>query len=240
LPIRAIIDGSDVHAYEYSDEAWSEFKTLYKTLSPLMPCCETPAIPKTSKLGNFFFAHQKKGRCLSEPESAEHIFLKSLIARAAINAGWSVIAECHGTSAFDEKWVADVLCKKGKVSVALEVQLSPITYSDLLARTERYRRSNVRVAWFADALKFRDWKSKSNKSLPLFGISQLASGETPLVEHFGISIVFSTSMISVGSVINQSDRYMAAPLTYMESQLKLFRMHRMYYLNFLKLLLMKS
>lgn len=58
--------------------------------------------------------------------SAEHIYLKSIIAKAAINAGWSVITEFRGQSKEGERWIADVYCEKGKARVALEVQLSYI------------------------------------------------------------------------------------------------------------------
>ena len=184
LPLRATIDGNDIHAFEFTNEKWDSFKASYKKLNPLMPCCGILAIPKTSKLGNFFFAHKKTGVCHTEPESAEHIFLKSVIAKVAIEAGWAVTTEFRGISISGDEWVADILCRKGKAVVALEVQLSAITYKDLTARTERYKLSNVRAAWFVDELKFKDWKSKSHKNLPIFGISRFKAGESPIVQHF--------------------------------------------------------
>ena len=60
-----------------------------------MPCCGNRAFPKTSKLGTFFFAHMRRGECAFASESAEPIYLKSQIARAAQASGWSVVAEAQ-------------------------------------------------------------------------------------------------------------------------------------------------
>ena len=197
MPLRATLDGNDIHSYEYKNESWDSFKASYKKFNLLMTCCATPAIPKTSRLGTFFFAHKQKGECRSEPESAEHLFLKSLIANAATEAGWIVKTESRGISAAGEEWVADVLCKKGKSQVALEVQLSAIPYSEIAARTEKYRRSNVRVAWFADELKFKDWHARSKKIIPIFGLSRFSAGKSPTVKLFDLSIeMFVKSLLT--------------------------------------------
>lgn len=153
-----------------------------------MPCCSSHAIPKTSKLGTFFFSHKQKSKCNSAPESSEHIYLKTLVAKAAIEAGWSACTEYRGVSLAEESWVADVLCKKGNATVAFEIQLSAVPYSDIAERTERYKRSKVRVAWLVDSTKFKDWKIYSTKSHPIFGVSRLSAGESPTVRHFDRSV----------------------------------------------------
>jgi competence CoiA-like predicted nuclease len=90
-----------------------------------MPCCHVAAVPKTSTLGNYFFAHARRGECTTAPESAEHLYCKTLMAKAAASAGWTVTAERAGVSPGGEAWVADVFCEKGSAQVALEVQMSP-------------------------------------------------------------------------------------------------------------------
>jgi hypothetical protein len=184
LPIRATIDGENTHAYEYTEDAWAELKESYKTKKLLMPCCQGLSIPKTSKLGTFFFSHKQKAECNSAPESPEHIYLKSLVARAASEAGWLTCTEYRGQSAEGEDWVADVLCIKGNATVAFEIQLSAVPYSDIAERTQRYRRSKVRAAWIVDAKKFKEWKSKSSKSYPIFGVNHFSGAASPNIEHF--------------------------------------------------------
>jgi hypothetical protein len=184
LPLRATIGGNDTHAYEYTEEAWTSLKTSYKATNLLMPCCSSLAIPKTSKLGTFFFAHKQRAECNSAPESAGHIYLKTLVAKAAIEAGWTTCTEYRGRSSADEDWVADILCKNGGATVAFEIQLSPVPYSDIAERTERYRRSKVRAAWLVDSTKFKEWKSNSNKNYPIFGVNRVDTGEPPTVQHF--------------------------------------------------------
>ncbi|MBF4069172.1 hypothetical protein ISJ33_23825 [Burkholderia pseudomallei] len=115
-----------------------------------MPCCGRAAIPKTSKRGNYFFAHAVRGDCTSAPESQDHIFLKSLIAKAAKSAGWTVVTEWSGTAPNGERWIADVFCQKGSAKVAIEVQLSYQTVEELRRRTSNYRASGVRVAWVVE------------------------------------------------------------------------------------------
>lgn len=209
MPLRALIDGNDIHAYGYTEAEWDLLKKSYKASSLRMACCGNLAIPKTSKLGTFFFAHKQKGECFSAPESVEHIFLKSLIARAATDAGWIVTTECSGCSSAGEKWVADVLCKKGSATVAFEIQLSSIPYREISERTERYKRSNVRSAWFVDAKKFKDWKSKSQKTLPIFGVSQIGISKLPTVEHFN-----EPAELFVKALLNKKIQWIVEPWVY--------------------------
>ncbi len=149
-----------------------------------MPCCDCAAVPKTSKHGTFFFAHKNRAQCSSAPESPEHIYLKNLIAKAASDQGWRTITEYRGRSPEGEDWIADILCQKGGATVAIEIQLSSITYSEIIERTERYARSQVRTAWLVESTKFKDWKDQSNRTTPIFGIQRFKLGETPLMETF--------------------------------------------------------
>lgn len=188
MPLRALNNLESFNAFEYDESSWQTLKTTYKNLNLRLPCCNVPAIPKTSKLGNFFFAHKSRDECKTEPESAEHIYLKSIIAKAAINAGWSVITEFPGQSNEGERWIADVYCEKGKARVALEVQLSYITYEDLKLRTERYINSGVRVAWFLLNKKFRNSYRGTSKKVPLFKVNEFNHGEIPLIENFDLPV----------------------------------------------------
>jgi Competence protein CoiA-like family len=209
LPLRATIGSENIQANEFTTETWNLFKKSHQKLNLQMPCCSTLAIPKTSKLGSFFFAHKQRGTCESKPESAEHLFLKSIIAKSAIESGWEVTTEHRGETKSGEKWVADVYCKKGKAQVALEVQLASTTYNELANRTEKYKQSNVRVAWFADELKFKEWKSQSTNILPIFGLSRFSAGELPFIPHFKLPI-----QMFVKSLLNKQIQWVTEPWEY--------------------------
>ncbi len=151
VPIRAASDQGDIHVFALDAEQWAELKAAYKGLSLHMPCCGVAAVPKTSTRGTYFFAHARRGECITADESPEHLYCKSLIAKAALEAGWTVTTERLGVSPDGEKWVADVFCEKGMAKLALEVQMSPQTDEETLRRQRRYKASGVRGAWFFGA-----------------------------------------------------------------------------------------
>ncbi|MGO4155991.1 competence protein CoiA family protein [Cupriavidus sp. YAF13] len=151
-----------------------------------MPCCGRAAVPKTSKLGNFFFAHAARGDCSSAPESQDHIFLKSLIARAAKRADWAVVTEWPGSTPSGERWVADVFCQKGAIKVAIEVQLSYQTAEELERRNLNYRESGVRAAWIVSGEKFKDGYLTTCEKIPLFRLKQFSDDGEPVVSEFDV------------------------------------------------------
>lgn len=144
MPLRALLNNSYIFSFNYDEEGWNELKK-----NPLfMPCCHEKAIQKRSKLGTFFFSHYRKGICTSKPESEDHLFLKNLIAKVAVNEGWEVETEYRGETPDKEIWIADVLCKKGKAKLAFEIQCSPQSYEEFIRRQKNYASSGVRGAWF--------------------------------------------------------------------------------------------
>lgn len=187
MPLRATSDTGDQQAFEFNDLQWAELKSNYKALNLRMPCCKVPAIPKTSTLGNFFFAHARRGECTTAPESAEHIFCKVLIAKAAQSAGWTVTTERAGVSPDGDIWVADVFCEKGTAKVALEVQMSPQSLEEARRRQARYEASDVRGAWFYGQ-KLREDVAATTKALPMFGLSDVKVGQEPLVGTSSIEL----------------------------------------------------
>ena len=195
MPIRAVSDQGDIYAFALNVEQWSDLKRTYRGLNLQMPCCGVGAIPKTSTRGNYFFAHAHGGECTSAPESPEHIYCKTLIAWAALDAGWVVTTERVGVSPTGEEWVADVFCEKGTAKLALEVQLSPQPDEETIRRQLRYKASGVRGAWF-----FGDRARKGtipfDKDTPAFKLSAIVAGEPPTVEQFDVSLPeFVTAML---------------------------------------------
>ena len=188
MPLRAQIDGKNVSAIEFDNAAWAALKKNYKTANLHMPCCQNKAIPKTSKLGNFFFSHARRGECTSAPESAEHIYLKTTIAMAAQACGWSVVTEAQGETLDGARWVADVLCTKVRAKVALEVQLSYQTTSELAARQDCYRKAGVRSAWFAGHKRFKTDYIHASKDIPVFYLLPFEASKEPTVAEFGLPL----------------------------------------------------
>lgn len=188
MPLRATHGNTDILAFDYDAVGWASLKAGYRDMAIKMPCCGRAAIPKTSKRGNYFFAHAVRGDCTSAPESQDHIFLKSLIAKAAKSAGWTVVTEWSGTAPNGERWIADVFCQKGSAKVAIEVQLSYQTVEELRRRTSNYRASGVRVAWVVSDQKFRSDYIAPSKEIPFFHLTQYNSGEEPLISEFGVSL----------------------------------------------------
>lgn len=187
MPIRASSDQGDIHAFALDAEQWTELKRIYRGRKLHMPCCGVEAIPKTSTLGNYFFAHARRGECTTAPESSEHIYCKTLIARAALEAGWTVTTERPGESPAGEAWVADVFCEKGKAMLALEVQLSPQASDETLRRQLRYKASGVRAAWFFGQ-RARKGTIAFDQDTPAFKLSAIVVGDSPTVERFDVDL----------------------------------------------------
>lgn len=181
MPLRATLDGEVIQSFRLEPGEWSNLKGSYKSKSLLMPCCQTKAIPKTSKLGTQYFAHSKRGGCASNPETQEHLYLKYLIAQIAHECGWQVTTEYAGVTPDGDEWVADVFCEKGKAKLAFEVQWSQQTNDEYLRRTAKYASAGVRCAWLFRLKGGRQhFRSEFLESygLPYFGFRCEAGGYT--------------------------------------------------------------
>lgn len=187
MPLRAVSDTGNIHAFEFDATRWAELKRGYSSMGLHIPCCGAPAIPKTSTRGNFFFAHARIGECTTAPESAEHLYCKQLVAQAAQSAGWTVTTERPGVSPSGEEWIADVFCEKGTAKIALEIQISPQSDEEAARRQLRYKASGVRGAWFYGA-KARKGTVVFDKSTPAFGLGPVEVGKAPMVRRFEVSL----------------------------------------------------
>jgi hypothetical protein len=151
MPLRALVDGRELRVWDLTGEQWQALKRRSRTAAAAlrMACCGAPAIAKTSRSSNPFFAHHPQDRpattCRWASESVLHAGCKLLAALRARIAGWRVRTEAVAT---DGSWRADVLCRRGSCRVALEIQLARTGPEDLRLRQERYRRAGIRAAWF--------------------------------------------------------------------------------------------
>lgn len=187
MPLRAVGDAGNVQAFEFDATSWATLKQGYRALGLRIPCCGSPAIPKTSKLGNFFFAHERRGECTTAPESPEHLYCKGLIARGAQSAGWTVTTERPGATPEGEDWIADVFCEKGAAKIVIEVQMSPQTDEEAIRRQVRYKASGVRGAWFYGP-RARKTTVAFDKDTPAFGLPLVEIGVVPPVQRFGVPL----------------------------------------------------
>jgi len=149
MPLRCVdFQGQSIQSHLLDESQWADLKHAQSVRKHLrMPCCEQGVVLKTSKLGTNFFAHQRRGNCTTKPESAEHLTLKSLVATAIMDCGWSVATEVRGRTDKGEEWIADILACRGSRRIAVEIQWSRQSTEDTYTRQARYQRSNVRGLW---------------------------------------------------------------------------------------------
>lgn len=196
MPLRATSGDTNVHAFDFDEDQWAALKSSYRAHGLAMPCCGRGAIPKTSALGNYFFAHSRKGPCKTAPETAQHLYCKQLIAQAAQAAGWTVLTERPGSCPQGEEWIADVFCERGNAKIAFEVQMSPQTHDETLRRQRRYRDSGVRGAWF-HAPRKGDYTVHTDKETPSFVLEAVNVGAPPPVKGFPANLPeFVTALLS--------------------------------------------
>lgn len=170
MPLSSILADEPIYAFNYSPEAWQELRAQASELR--FPCCDASVILKRSHIGTQFFAHARKGACVSGPESMDHLQAKDAIARAAIAAGWIAETEAKGTTPAGERWTADVMVTRGTVKLAFEVQLARQSLEETQARQERYAASGVRCLWL---MRQRDIPMAS-KALPAFLLQKTDDG----------------------------------------------------------------
>lgn len=148
MPLRCVDGEAELAAYKMTDPEWDELRQKNSRFKHLkMHCCDAGVTLKTSSLGTKFFAHLRKGECVTQPETAEHLFAKSLVASALSGTEWNARTEVSGETSEGERWVADVLAEKGEKRVAIEIQWSPQSLEETKRRQARYKQSRVRGLW---------------------------------------------------------------------------------------------
>jgi competence protein CoiA len=149
MPVRCLDPaGQDIHSFDLTEEEWRALELSNRAARHLrMPCCGARVTLKRSRRGIPFFAHKSTGTCTTAPEREEHLRLKAMAVAAARANGWDAQAEVAGAAGPDEPWRADVLARKGRHSVAVEIQWSGQSDGETMRRQERYRRSGIRGLW---------------------------------------------------------------------------------------------
>lgn len=159
MPLKAIIDGETIIGPDLSLEEWAELKLRHKKgLSVRMCCCGAPGHMRTRK-GTQHFYHAVDTGCPHDNESKEHLEIKYLIYRICQAEHWETSVEFPSA---DRTWISDVFARKDGRKIAFEIQLSPISSADLLARDTKYRDEGIESYWLLDnyldrAKEFASW-----------------------------------------------------------------------------------
>lgn len=148
MPLVATVGSERVESWKLSASEWLGLKATYRKVGLVMSCGQ-PGLPKTSQLGNQFFAHKNGTLCaLREggPETQQHLRAKAIIAETARGMGWAATVECPSA---DRSWIADVMIEKAGRRVAVEVQWSTQSNLDFRRRQTRYESDGVECFWLA-------------------------------------------------------------------------------------------
>jgi len=167
MPLRCLSgDTEEILAFTQTEESWAALKADYRARQLKMTCCGMPAVPKTSSLGTFFFAHSRRGECTSAPETKEHLLAKTIIAKAVLAAGWRVVTEYRGETPDGKPWIADVFAEHGNAKIVFEVQWSSQQDPETAIRQKQYSESGARGLWL-----FRQKNFTSSKEVPAFRLA---------------------------------------------------------------------
>ncbi len=204
MPSNAISKtGESIEAERVAPADWFILKKFATVGDYFMPCCTTPAIPKTSVLELQFFAHLND-ECITAPETNWHKEGKAIVLDSFASLGLAGASEVRGGHPGDE-WIADTFLEIGDRRIAIELQRSYQTVDEYIARQERYSRHNVDCFWLTrrqnlsaiskvtGRLRMKnEWEGKfppGQKSFaPLiskFPVSVLTLGESPKIWHVG-------------------------------------------------------
>jgi competence protein CoiA len=188
MPFAQTPDGKPIYPESFSDLEWQAIKSSYQLGDFLLPCCKSPAIPKTSINGVKYFAHYAN-ECSTAPESLWHLDAKDALIKALLQLGASPILEqpINGTRA---RMKPDVyFLWEGRI-IAIEVQHSHQTLKEYLRRQQRYESENVEGYWLLYAQRYLTL-SKALGQFRLkrdFGGNYPASGFFPAIPELPIAI----------------------------------------------------
>jgi len=191
-------DGLPVLAEKTPADDWNTLKATYALEDFRMPCCPSPAIPKTSSNGLPFFAHYN-AECATAPETKWHREAKALIVANLANLGLECREEVVSEST-TAAWKADTYFEVKGRRIVVELQRSYQHLDDFLRRQRRYVSAGVENYWLLRHDNFsslarslgklrlkREFGGKlpSNGMLPCIPelpVAYLETGDTPVVK----------------------------------------------------------
>lgn len=148
MPLTAIVEGKTIFAPDLSDNEWEDLKARHKhDLAVTMPCCGEPGHLRQSKNGLRHFYHAVDTGCHYAEESKEHLEIKYRIYRECQARGWETSVEY---ALPDRDWIADVYAVKDGKKIVFEIQVSPISPTELKERDRKYRDAGIESYWLLE------------------------------------------------------------------------------------------
>lgn len=165
MPLKCLRGEEELFSFDFdSESAWKDLRKSNAEMNNLrMHCCGAHVVLKTSPLGTRYFAHAKRGPCVTAPETVEHLLAKKKIVEGIKRTIWSAKTEQEGVTPDGERWRADVLATKGSVRVAIEVQWSKQEGEETFRRQSKYADAGVRGLWL-----FRQHDFPVSEFIPAF------------------------------------------------------------------------
>jgi competence CoiA-like predicted nuclease len=202
---------------------WEALKLTTELGYFVMPCCNAPAVLKTSINGLHFFSHLSD-ECNTAPETKWHKSAKATVLAALAGLGIEGKEEVPGRSPSNQQWEADVLFSIGGRTIAIELQRSYQHLRDYKKRQERYIASNVECYWLVRREMFLTLskattqlllKRDFNNVFPTYGIGTGMLPELPVAifetegEH---NVIFgegksATMQVLLNGILNNTYKY---------------------------------
>lgn len=176
MPLRAVIAGKSLFAFELSPEEWRSLQGQLRDKRSLgrLLCCDAQVVAKTSKLGTQFFAHYVKGACDASSETEVHLGAKRAVYEGCVDAGWDALTEAVGP---DGAWRADVLASRQRTQVAFEIQWTQQSAERTMERQRGFAQHQVRCCWLFRRLPF----TRPSWEVPAFELIESPHGGPPSV-----------------------------------------------------------
>ncbi len=168
MPLTATVDGEQICAPLLDDRQWAALRGMSVVLQP----CGHRGFTRVSSLGTRHFVHERDCDC-HHGESAEHLHVKSLVARAVADCGWIAETEVPGPG-----FVADVLARRAEARVVFEVQRSRQVLHEYERRQATYATQGLRCVWLAGRIPAGH---QAGAHLPLFLLSDWLQEPTVVV-----------------------------------------------------------
>ncbi|KVP39969.1 competence protein CoiA family protein [Burkholderia ubonensis] len=149
MPLKCLdSDNRPVYAFDYSAEEFDALRRAHRKDGLLhFACCDSKLGLRTSTTGLRHFYHLTPGgNCHYAGETEAHLHLKQAVMLAARAARWDAECEVQDDSGAG-RWRADVLMRRGKARVAVEIQLAKLPWDEIRRRQERYKEDGVRGLW---------------------------------------------------------------------------------------------
>lgn len=163
------VNGELIQAYQASKEKAKNGEMYY------CPACKGKLVLKKGNIMIAHFAHHQHADCavFSEGETLPHLKGKQLLFEKFKSEGFEVTLECW-LPALQQRPDLLLVLADGK-EIAVEYQCSPISPSDLLARTRGYKRFGYEVWWIC-GINYQPESAKMKQSVYQFLKHSVALG----------------------------------------------------------------